>query len=468
MSTLTRRHASARSVTPTYEGSSIRIVEMPVLGAVTDSSYVVGERAGSGLFSAMALRSYINKTVSDFGAKGDGVTDDSAAFQAAINSGVCNIPYSAAGYLIRTPLNCINRDILIIRGVGAATPSFGFAYAYPRAGSVLLAGTGSGKPVLDCTGSCNLFFSDFSICAQGVSSPSTIGIIAGTSTRTGPAAPGGSGGNMTNISIVLTDVGVTIPFYGNNWNLASFVNCWTLGYYGIVICSSNPLSVTPPYGVFGPAINSDGITATGCNLLGYGGGAVLFLEGANNHVWLQTYVATIYGGAAYSGQPYSIYIKDSQDLLLKVEADYFPGLIYLDGSVQGLHISGTTYPRETPVPANIPTVAFLSSGVGTLNDCLFRVNVVHGVLPNNNFFYSSPGGATPVLTRVTNCQFHFNTGVSPNTAFWNFSGLEALPISNCYFNGNSDAAGIDVRVNNVAAALSKQRYYVNGKLIGSG
>jgi hypothetical protein len=40
-------------------GSDIRIVEMPTLGAVNDSSLVVGERAGSGLFTATALRSYV-------------------------------------------------------------------------------------------------------------------------------------------------------------------------------------------------------------------------------------------------------------------------------------------------------------------------------------------------------------------------------------------------------------------------
>lgn len=41
---------------PTQPG--IRIEDMPNLGAVTDDSFVVGDRAGSGLFTAPALRSY--------------------------------------------------------------------------------------------------------------------------------------------------------------------------------------------------------------------------------------------------------------------------------------------------------------------------------------------------------------------------------------------------------------------------
>ncbi|HTK02586.1 MAG TPA: hypothetical protein VL522_23365 [Bordetella sp.] len=41
--------------------TGIRIVEMPNLGAINDSSYVVGERAGSGLFAATALRTYCSE-----------------------------------------------------------------------------------------------------------------------------------------------------------------------------------------------------------------------------------------------------------------------------------------------------------------------------------------------------------------------------------------------------------------------
>jgi hypothetical protein len=45
------------STTFAYEG--VRIADMPDLGAVSDTSSVVGERAGSGLFSAQALRTYV-------------------------------------------------------------------------------------------------------------------------------------------------------------------------------------------------------------------------------------------------------------------------------------------------------------------------------------------------------------------------------------------------------------------------
>jgi hypothetical protein len=85
---LVRPATTTTTTTPgTFPG--VRIVDMPDLGTVTDTSSVVGERAGSGRFSAPQLRSYVLNNVpivtpQQYGAKGDGVADDTAAFNAAL------------------------------------------------------------------------------------------------------------------------------------------------------------------------------------------------------------------------------------------------------------------------------------------------------------------------------------------------------------------------------------------------
>ena len=61
----------------------IRLTALPALGAVTDASKFAGARGGAGLFTATALKAYINPiSVKNFGVIGDGVTDDTAAINA--------------------------------------------------------------------------------------------------------------------------------------------------------------------------------------------------------------------------------------------------------------------------------------------------------------------------------------------------------------------------------------------------
>src|SRR4029077_1849607 len=50
------RRSAAMSTTTTYTG--VRIVDMPDLGAFTSGSSIVGEKAGSGRFSAASLGGY--------------------------------------------------------------------------------------------------------------------------------------------------------------------------------------------------------------------------------------------------------------------------------------------------------------------------------------------------------------------------------------------------------------------------
>jgi hypothetical protein len=106
--------------TGTFPG--VRIADMPDLGAVNDASSFVGERAGSGRFSALALARYVSNSVKSAGAVGDGVYDDTSAIQGAVNAlaGACGAVFFPAGtYRITAPINippCVSRY-----GVGPAS-----------------------------------------------------------------------------------------------------------------------------------------------------------------------------------------------------------------------------------------------------------------------------------------------------------------------------------------------------------
>jgi len=108
----------------------IRIEDMPDIGAITDDSSVVGEHAGSGRFSAPALRAYTMiqtgiVNVRDYGARGDGVTNDSPAFNAAVADAVAKgyavyvPPHTAGGYVLATTV-LVDVDNFTIFGLGTA------------------------------------------------------------------------------------------------------------------------------------------------------------------------------------------------------------------------------------------------------------------------------------------------------------------------------------------------------------
>ena len=98
----------------------VPIISMPDLGAVNDASSVVGERAGSGRFAATAFRSYVSSyiaagmpwiNVRDYGATGGGVTDDTAA----INAAYAAVPASGAVVVFPQGVYLISAPIVVGR-----------------------------------------------------------------------------------------------------------------------------------------------------------------------------------------------------------------------------------------------------------------------------------------------------------------------------------------------------------------
>lgn len=124
--------------------SGVRIVDMPDLGSITEDSSVVGEHIGSGRFSAPSLRRYIQPfNVKNYGAKGDGVTDDTYAIQAAINAAV------AAGGVVLIP-----HGNYIVSGAGLLIDESGTpGQAFSDNTRISMRGEGPGNTRITYTGS---------------------------------------------------------------------------------------------------------------------------------------------------------------------------------------------------------------------------------------------------------------------------------------------------------------------------
>jgi hypothetical protein len=398
-------------------------------------------------------------TVIDYGAKGDGITDDSAAFQAAINSGFVRIPKTSAGYMIRHPLNATNLDQLTIEGAGMIAPDWGLVYILPPSGSTLLAGTGG--VLLDITGSNNITLRNFNISALGVSSnPSSVGIIGGTSTDQRLGAPGGSNIIMENVAVCMQNAGASIPIYLNNVNISRFNNVTTAGKYGVVLCSNNVLNLASPFATFGPVVQSDGNTFIGCCLLNYGTNPALWLEYANDNDFVQLY--TVYVGVgqpSYSGCGYAIQIDNCVDLRIKVENDYFPYLLYLNGANERLDISGICFPGANPPSNGQPAIAFFNGS--TVKNSNFNVITPGTVYAAGTYLYATKGTA-PTMQQFRNCEFLFDSASTPNVAYFNAVSGSTIPFFDIRFHGDIDSSGINLMVAGTAAPAAKQRYFMNG------
>lgn len=418
--------------------------------------------------------SNVYKTVKDYGAVDDGVTDCTAAFQAAINSGVVIIPATTNGFRINSPLNATNRDYLYIKGFGAVSPSWDLAYELPKRGSWVKMNTGG--YFLDITGSNNVTIEDvtFTSTAQiggGIPSPSVVGIIGGTSSDNSRlGSPGGTNYYFKNVTVAMANSGSSIPMYFNNINTCKFINTSWLGKYGMCIVSNNPLGATPPFTSFGTITASDGNIIYGGMGVSYGDNASIYLENANDITIDQTYLVYANGAAgkvSYTGVGYAIYLNNCQDVHINVEEDYFPYLFHSVGHLYDSEIKGIAFAGPTATPVGAPIIGFFAGD--SYRNCKFNVAPIGSYAVNNNYHYSSNGGGGSVTQFYNNCDFWFDAGASTNAVFLNVNGANAVPFFNCNFRGTADktSPAFQLLRNGAALGAAEYRYFMNGNKLGS-
>lgn len=415
-------------------------------------------------------------TVKDFGAKGDGVTDDSAAFQAAINTGVCRIPYSSLGYLINTPLNATNLTSLTIEGVVPLQAAWGLGYVNPMGGSIIYGNTGGW--VLDITGSNNVLLKNFTISClpqflnaalPNLTNPSIAGIVGGTSNAnpTGLNYPGGMGYIFENISVWIGKNGSSVPIYINNGNIGRYTNVATLGQYGICLVGGNPLSATPPYATFGPVTQSDTNIISGAFCAGYGNNPVMYFEQCNDLQLLESYNTFAGGlnGGPYSGVGYSLYLNNCSNIKIKLGVDSFPYMFRMDGAISFVDMEGLISQGSTATPIGNPAVGFINAS--SIKYCKFKVYQFDN-RPNNNYLYLTASG---ILNSMIGCDFWIDNSETSNVIFFNATNANAVPYYNLNFTGNQDfsvgTTAMTLQVNGSPAAMSNYRINMNGNRQGS-
>jgi hypothetical protein len=412
---------------------------------------------------------YINVQEAPYNATGDGITDDSAAIQAAIDDARATglpvyLPRVPVGYLCSSPLDLTDSDRLTIYGDGFVPPANALFEIAPTNASTLIGNTGTDGSVICAIGSNGLTLRGFNISSLGAPNPSTIGIILGTSTRV-TAGPGSSAYYLKQIAIYMPETGSSIPILGNNVNGSNFEDVWTVGDLGPVFDSGNPRGVIPPFSAFGPDIDNDGNTMSSCSFLTFNGPA-LWLRRVNDFSGQQIYLNTLRGGPSYSGFAWAIYMSECIDVDLKVEIDYFPSAVIFEGFETNVKIKGITFPSTTPIGIDLPIIAYLHCV--TAIGCEFEVYPVMGAAPNSNYHYTTEAGSPPtgIVDLIRNCLFTYDSVASANVLFLNMSSTNPVPLFSNRIEGDTDAIVNTLGIDGSPMSTSDYRMVLNGKVIG--
>jgi hypothetical protein len=402
-----------------------------------------------------AICSVVN--VKACGAKGDGVTDDTAAFQTAIGlavaiNGAVYVPAASVGYLITSPLNMANLQQLTFYGDGAYPCT---ARSTPVGGSVLIGATGANHCVIDASGASGVVFRGFTIASIGVTGASTIGVFLGKTT-----VQQGSNCIVEDVAILLPSGVGSIGIYGISANLITGRGLMIMSGWGIILAGAKadaPVSHDPPYGVWGTNVQSDGCYFSGCTLFGYGDEIPLSITNCTSHQYDQLYIVNINGGPSYTGVDYAMEMIGCTDIRMKVEIDYFPCALNMRGASVQVKLDGIIYQWTTPLPVGVPLLAFF--GGTFIYDCEFKIRALAAA---SGYYLYGTVVTSPTLNQILGSLFWYNSGITSTTANFDFTSTAPIIMFNNRFDGDTDTTGSSYKIAGSTAATSTYRNWVNG------
>jgi hypothetical protein len=219
----------------------------------SDSNGISFQQAGTGAIIRTA-RAKLRETVSvlDFGAAGDGISDDTVAIQAAINSGAATVFFPRGSYKITACLNLTNRGTIPIKLVGVSAPYLNDGVT--ANGSTIVGYTETW--MVDCTGSSFIDMQD--LLFLGITSKS--GILIARSNTSGYALYS----RFQKVYVYIpsfpsfTSAG-SIAFFGDCVENQVVEQCWFESDTAYVSTLGNEIGVTAVYATIAssPQSNTD-------------------------------------------------------------------------------------------------------------------------------------------------------------------------------------------------------------------
>jgi len=205
--------------------------------------------------------------VRDYGATGNGTTDDTAAIQAAIDSVgattyYCNLAlyFPAGTYYVTSSIDLTDKRNIVIEGAGGGYDGYATTKILSRA---------DGKPALDLSGSANISFHDLTIHGDSTNSPSC-GVLLARST----AATGENSAFNTFRNVFITGYYTISALYSwssevNKYDKCVLQNLSTSGQCAVFVGGRNRYSITSDYVTFSATVSSATGRFSDCSMAFY-------------------------------------------------------------------------------------------------------------------------------------------------------------------------------------------------------